>query len=223
MEEEWKQLDDTKYQVSNLGRVRSSKTHRGWVRKDSVPEWKILKPGASAVGYHTVAIDGTTTNIHSLVAHLFLPPPTEEQTQIDHIDRNRANNVVSNLRWCTPRENMFNKPKHDDPMYAITECSYNKTQWRVQLPTGEAGKTIHIGIFKTIEEAQTARDAYLLDGTMPPPRRDPDLVGICQIKKTGRWKVAFRKHGLIEYHGEFATVEEAKAKRNEVRPIHPVA
>jgi hypothetical protein len=221
MEEEWRPTDCPKYQVSNLGRVRSSKTHRGWGGKEGDPDWKYLACTPGPIGYPTCAINSQTTNIHRLVAKAFLPPPTEEQTQIDHIDRNRANNVATNLRWVTAKENVRNRAIYDDPMYAISECQYKKGCWRVCITADK--KQTHVGVFKTIEEAQAARDAYLLDGTMPPPRRDPDLVGICQIKKTGRWKVAFRKHGLIEYHGEFATVEEAKAKRNEVRPIHPAA
>jgi hypothetical protein len=43
-------------------------------------------------------------NGHRLVAETFIPNP-EEYEVIDHIDRNKSNNHVSNLRWCTQFEN----------------------------------------------------------------------------------------------------------------------
>ena len=38
--------------------------------------------------------------IHRLVALTFIPNP-ENKPEIDHIDTNRKNNSVDNLRWCT--------------------------------------------------------------------------------------------------------------------------
>lgn len=45
--------------------------------------------------------------VHKLVAEAFIPNP-EHKTQVDHIDTNRANNNVSNLRWSSPKENRNN-------------------------------------------------------------------------------------------------------------------
>lgn len=46
-------------------------------------------------------------SIHRLVATAFLPNPNN-LPEVDHIDTNRTNNVVSNLRWCTISENRLN-------------------------------------------------------------------------------------------------------------------
>lgn len=84
------------YQVSNLGRVK----HRD----------RILKPRKSK-GYLTVAIWSNKVRknklIHRLVAEAFIPNP-DNKSEIDHIDADKTNNRVENLRWCTRKENINN-------------------------------------------------------------------------------------------------------------------
>tara|TARA_R110001599_G_scaffold169777_1_gene359775 strand:+ start:2487 stop:2927 length:441 start_codon:yes stop_codon:yes gene_type:complete len=46
--------------------------------------------------------------VHRLVAETFLPNDNN-LPQVDHIDRNRINNDISNLRWVTASENMLNR------------------------------------------------------------------------------------------------------------------
>lgn len=43
--------------------------------------------------------------IHRLVADYFLPRPTSKQTIVAHLDHDKLNNRVSNLKWMTPEEN----------------------------------------------------------------------------------------------------------------------
>lgn len=46
-----------------------------------------------------------TMLVHRLIAETFLPSPSPDQTQINHKNGNRSDNRVSNIEWCTPREN----------------------------------------------------------------------------------------------------------------------
>lgn len=43
--------------------------------------------------------------VNQLVALAFLSKESEDQTEVNHIDRIKNNNVVDNLEWCTPQEN----------------------------------------------------------------------------------------------------------------------
>ena len=92
-EEEWKPVIgyEDSYIISNFGKLVSIK------RKIPIQ----IKPKTSTQGYlHVVLYSKGVrryTSIHRLVALAFIPNP-ENKPQIDHIDRNRANNVHTNLR-----------------------------------------------------------------------------------------------------------------------------
>ena len=95
--EKWRQIKDyPKYEVSNTGKVRNAISGR------------ILKPGIKSNGYPVVVLsndDGRKTkHVHQLVANSFCHKD-EDNLVIDHIDGNKRNNDVSNLRFCTSSEN----------------------------------------------------------------------------------------------------------------------
>ncbi len=92
------------YEVSNLGNVRSirwrggHKTHNIFQRVNGNGYYDLVLIRNKTTKYVTV---------HRLVARAFLPNP-EGKKCIDHIDGNRLNNRVENLRWCTYKENANN-------------------------------------------------------------------------------------------------------------------
>lgn len=107
--EEWRDVVgfEGSYQVSNIGRVRS--LDRTITCKNGQTQFykgRILKPYLGKNGYYSVNIKGTPRLVHRLVAEAFLPTPTDEQTHVDHIDGDKTNNHVSNLRFCTAWENI---------------------------------------------------------------------------------------------------------------------
>ena len=96
------------------------------------------------------------TGIHRIVGMTWLPQPTEEGLQIDHIDQNKKNNHASNLRWVNSADNMLNrriKPRNSD-LHHIIE-GYRGSGFVVNIQKNFR----HIQkYFPTLEEAIVFRD-----------------------------------------------------------------
>lgn len=77
-------------------------------------------------GYVQIALNGQCKQKHIIVAKQFIRNVDPKNKPIvDHIDRNRANYNVSNLRWVSQKENMLNRSstKRDDPVKNIPDDS----------------------------------------------------------------------------------------------------
>ena len=94
----------------------------------SIATGKILKCSLRN-GYKTVCCETnkrrTAYYVHRMIAETFLPMPTMPKMVIDHIDRDKLNNSVWNLRFVTVSINNMNKCIHlkDNPN-SITKLRY---------------------------------------------------------------------------------------------------
>lgn len=121
--EVWKifPLNDN-YEVSNLGKVRNKKTKR------------IRRPSGNN-SYQKIGLcrDGISKSysIHQMVGITFLENK-DSKPQINHLDKQKNNNDVSNLQWCTAAENNAHKC-----LTLKVETNQNLKVWRVDINSGE--------------------------------------------------------------------------------------
>lgn len=101
----WKQIKgyEGHYEVSNHGRVKSiERTIRGHKLVE-----KIMLPANDFNGYLSIRFRNGKQKrflIHRLVANIFLSNP-ENLPIVNHKDRDKTNNNLSNLEWVTVKEN----------------------------------------------------------------------------------------------------------------------
>ena len=111
--EEWRPIPGYEglYDISNLGRVRSNFYHK-------TPKQRIIKQCIASNGYLMVNLRDADNivsfkTVHRLLARVFIPNHRNE-ILIDHINRNRLDNRLCNLRWVSPSENRQNTTPRTD-------------------------------------------------------------------------------------------------------------
>ena len=108
---EWRNIPgwEGDYKVSNSGEVRSYK------RAHIHGKPHTLKQTVNTQGYSCVSLSRNGKsymhNVHSLVASAFLGPLPNGQ-EVRHLDGNRLNNLVDNLKYGTHKENQGDRLKH---------------------------------------------------------------------------------------------------------------
>lgn len=92
---------------------------------------QLLKPYINPRGYLGVELDSQWCAVHRLVAIAFIPNP-KNHPQVNHINRNKLDNSVSNLEWCTNQQNSEHASaimhRFVDPSGDIVEI-FNLAKW----------------------------------------------------------------------------------------------
>lgn len=135
---------------------------------DGALYWKYsLKNGARSAGceagskdkidgYVRVKVNSKSYRVHRIVLEMFNGPIGPDK-EVDHINHDRSDNRIDNLRLVTKSENQKNKgiaKNNTSGVAGVTWCSkYGK--WRARIMIDR--KSIHLGRFDTIEQAAKAR------------------------------------------------------------------
>jgi hypothetical protein len=176
----------------------------------------LLRPGKDRAGYIQVSLRSSigkrfTKRVHRLLAEHFIPKKEYDGDIVDHIDNNRTNNKLTNLRWTTPTENGQNTSAKKRDSYCIKWAEDRKT-FQVSIPQLD-GPVKYIGCATTLEEAQKMRDEAM-NGTPPVKTRLPTYC-ITHRPDKRRFEVSIpigpRKY---KYVGHGKTLEEAQQLRD---------
>ena len=167
MKEKWVDIKGYEglYQISNLGNLKT--LERDYINnfgyKVHVKE-KLMSYSVRS-GYYVVVLHKNgarkSKQIHRLVAQHFLNNP-ENKPIVNHKDFNIKNNLVSNLEWCTQRENVAwsicNMRKRrivtTREMYGIS-LKNKKHKYEVTIDRK------YYGNFSNLEDAKKKRDEVL--------------------------------------------------------------
>ena len=124
MIEIWKDIEGFEglYQVSSLGNIKSFKQNKNG---------KILKKQITYDGYAFVGLVKNKISknykIHRLVAQSFIDNP-DNLLEINHKDKNKLNNCIDNLEWCTRRYNCLYSYKD---IYKTFRKPYKKRKYKI--------------------------------------------------------------------------------------------
>lgn len=123
----------------DIGRKTKAGSAAGWREPD---------------GYYRVGFNGRAYKAHRL-AWLYVHGEWPKQ-QIDHIDGNKSNNAISNLREASHSQNNWNKTKkrnNASGFKGVHWHSRDKT-WRAEIRSG--GVRHHLGSFSSADQAAAA-------------------------------------------------------------------
>lgn len=110
----WKDIENfSKYQVSNLGKIKSKgrytkvgiKNQDKCYRKEYIVDGFINKKGYKQVTLYDDNGKPKTMRVHKLVALAFIENE-DNLPQINHKDGNKQNNCVDNLEWISNYDNI---------------------------------------------------------------------------------------------------------------------
>ena len=150
MEEIWKEVKGLEdYRVSNLGRVKSLKFYKR----------KILKQTLNTHGYFYLNLfrEGKPfiRTVHQLVAIAFLNHnPCGLNLVVDHINHDKQDNNVENLRITTQRGNCSNRSKQYTSKYVGVSWHKPMGKWQAKIKIN--GKENYLGLFTNELEASNA-------------------------------------------------------------------
>lgn len=163
---------EEEFAISNYGRIKSLPR---LTRKTE----RIIKPYIGPRGYYEVNIYNGKKRIHRKVHRLLaitFIPNLENKTSIDHIDTNRLNNTLANIRWATCKENTNNKKSLPRILDAL-EKAHKSRQKKVAQKDLDGNI---INVFDSITKASNATG-----------------INKCAIGQCARKRVAYTKEGWL--------------------------
>ncbi len=156
-QEEWQTVNhDTlrdDWEISTLWRMRNRRT-------GELIQTSLLKPDISS-GYHRKGIHHYAYYVHILLALTFIPNPYG-LPWVDHKDRNKLNNHIWNLRWCTKNQNAWNNTAFGGTSRHKGVCwDRRRKKWAVKIKCYNKG--YYLGRYTDENQAALQYNAHAME------------------------------------------------------------
>lgn len=159
MEEIWRPLVGFvgKYEVSNLGRVKSLGRMRGNGVSSYFQKERIIKGATREDGYVVLTLRNVNGEhkkyLHRAVAEAFLDNPCNYRT-VNHKDGNPSNNIASNLEWLSYSDNCKHAYRvlgrvHPKPALGMLGIKNKRS-----IPIEQLKDGIVVGVFYGVRDAE---------------------------------------------------------------------
>lgn len=179
----WKPiLENNNYEISTKGIVRN--IHTKQIMKIRLQQ-----------GYQLVSLMNPKCNrlVHVLVANAFIPNP-DKKSSVDHIDRNRENNCIENLRWATMKEQCANRilKKRQDK-------NINKIILRINIDTDE-----NIEIYENINDVIS----YIVQNNLSKATNETYIKNnLAKVLNNFEWKKGSKCNSAYGYKWKYENLE----------------
>ena len=151
---EWSKIPEypEHYEINREGEVRTLR----FASKEG--QIKILKRTFYVYWFVGIRQNNKTlpTPVHRLLALAFVPRE-EGKNYVDHINRDKTDNRIENLRWTTQTDNCINRP----PRSATPHIYTNGRAGGFQVRIFRSKKQVFLKTCRTLEEAEQVRDEFL--------------------------------------------------------------
>jgi hypothetical protein len=142
--------------------ITQQRLHELFEYRDGTLIWKVTRNVGkiagtldTSTGYWRINIDKKMYRLHRMI-FLYHNGYLTDGLQVDHIDMERTNNRIENLREVTNAQNQHNTKRNATNNTGVKGVAWHKAKKKYKVTVSLNSKSIHLGYFDDLEEAKAA-------------------------------------------------------------------